>query len=339
MVKEVKNQVVGLKKEEVKKNLKKFELDILNLLKKGLNPSKISVHLNMSMPNLSYYLSSLKKQNLVKKKGYGVWEVTQFGEVKISSHKGGFQVGGMNREKLKKVRGHAFIWKAKPDRKINWKSLLNNKNIKYEKKGISETPRINIKGRKVWLGENYITVFESGSFFERNTIESKKQAIMSFLDIMEEIKSISGEFRYKFTCRRQHYGFIDSKDARHFLRKGKKILIRNEKGYWFSIDHSQNRYKEAETIHEKDADIDGLGYQRMMNSHEKTNFKVTPEFILDAFHKQSKLMKGMERMQRNDRKIMNHLSLNLKTHFEVLEGIKNAIKDLSEEIKKINKKV
>ncbi|MCK9430200.1 MAG: ArsR family transcriptional regulator, partial [Candidatus Omnitrophica bacterium] len=60
-VREVKTQV-----EEVKNN---FELDIITLLKKGLNPSKIATHLNISLPRLSYHLSSLKKQNVIKKIG------------------------------------------------------------------------------------------------------------------------------------------------------------------------------------------------------------------------------------------------------------------------------
>lgn len=394
--KELKKQVKEFKK---KKN-ENFELDIVNFIKKGLNPAKISVKLNLSMPNLQYYLSSLKKQNVIKKVGYGTWEVMPVGEVKILeklSHKGKLKDSiltknnlkkilvsekkdvclfcnikdieihhlkpkndggknslmnmipicknhhkfihsyGYNQEMLKKiedykfnikknlfkyfrkeenVRGHAFIWKVKPEKIFDWKKLLNKKRIKYVEKGISKTPRIKIDGRKVWLGKTYITIFETdwSNYFAINPIESKKKAIFDLINIIEKLKKITGEFKYKFTCKRQHYGFIDNEDAKYFIKKGKRILIKNEKGYWFSIDFSDNKYKEAETIHSTDADIDGLGYQRLMNSHERTNFKVTPEFVLNT-------MNGIQQNQLI-------FDRNMKSHLEVLDKLGSAVDSL-----------
>ena len=301
-MREVKTQV-----EEVKNN---FELDIITLLKKGLNPSKIATHLNISLPRLSYHLSSLKKQNVIKKIGYGTWEVIPTGEVKILSHKGDTQVNN--------VRGHAFIWKVQPDKKFNWKEILELNKINYTLKGISKTPRIILNNKKVWLGKNFITLFEPkwNSFFASNPIESKKNAVFELIDLIELIKQFTGEFKYKFTCKRQHYGFINNPEAMFFERKGKKILIKNEKGYWFSIDYSQNLYKEAETIHEQDADIDGLGYQGLMNSHERTNFKVTPDFILQGF---------------------NSLTQASKENNEMLKGIPEIVNQMGEQIKEYHK--
>jgi DNA-binding transcriptional ArsR family regulator len=318
--KEVKTQV-----KEVKNN---FELDIVNLLKKGLNPSKISTHLNISMPNLSYYLSLLKKQGVIEKIGYGVWKVIPSGEVKILSHKGSLQV--------KDVRGHAFIWKIKPNKKFNWIELLKEKKIEYVPKGIKQTPRIILNNKKVWLGQNYITIFEPewNSSFAINPIESKKQAIFDMLDTIKLIQEITGEFKYNFTCKRQHYGFVNNKEAMFFERKGQKILIKNEKGYWFSIDYSQNKYKEAETIHEKDADIDGMGYQRLMNSHEKTNFQVTPTFLLEALNKITENQVNNEiQVQKFTEQIKSHLLLIQEYRKENISWRKNTEKKIREEIK------
>lgn len=296
-----------MKDKEVKKN---FELDILNSIKKGLNPSKIAIQLNISLPNLSYYLSSLKKQGVIKKIGYGVWEVIPSGEVKILSQEGSSQV--------KKVRGHAFIWKIKPNKSFNWIEILNNLKVPYEMKGLQNTPRIIIDNKKVLLGKNFITIFEpkGNNFWGENPIQSKKNAIQSFLVTMEGIFNLFGEFKYNFRVRRQHYGFVNSKDAIHFESKRQSILIKNEKGYWFSIDYSSNKYREAETISEKEADIHGLQYQNYMNSHERTNFKVTPEFTLEAINKVT-----------NNQLMFDK---NIKEHFEVLQGIKEAIKELKD---------
>jgi len=61
--------------------------------------------------------------------------------------------------------------------------------------------------------------------------------------------------------------------SKAFIDKNKKILIKNEKGYWFSIDYSQIYIKKRKTIHEKDADIDGLGYQNLMNLMKEQDLK------------------------------------------------------------------
>lgn len=301
-----------VKKRKVKKD---FELDIVNLLKKGLNPAKIAIHLGISMPNLSYYLSSLKKQAVIKKLGYGTWQVIPSGEVKLLSHKASLQV--------KNVRGHAFIWKIKVIKKVfDWKTILEEREVPHIFKGIAKTPRAIINGRKVWFGKNYITIFEpkENSFFANNPIESKKDAVYEMIEVVEAIKSNLGiEFKYHFRCRRQHYGFINSQDAMHFIKKGKKILIKNEKGYWFSIDFSQNKYLEAETIHEKDADVDGMGYQRLMNSHEKTNFKVTPEFILTT-------MNGIQQNQQV-------FAENMKSHIKAIQDLGAGVRALTSAVK------
>lgn len=54
---------------------KNLDLFIFQQLKAGLNPAKISQQFNISKQRISYHLSSLKKRNLVKKIGYGTYEI------------------------------------------------------------------------------------------------------------------------------------------------------------------------------------------------------------------------------------------------------------------------
>ena len=306
-----------MEKKEVKSEKgSKFLVDILNLIKKGLNPSKICIHLNITPQKLNYYLSSLKRENIISKKGYGVWEVNPIEELKKLTHKGSLST--------KNIRGHAYIWKIKANKLFNWESLLEENNIYSELKGLKNTPRIILNKRKVWLGKNYITIFEpkDESFFGLNSTESDKEAIYQLVNTIDLLKkALQIDFKYKFTCSRHHYGHINSIEAKRVIRNGRTILIKNKRGFWFSIDFSQNKYKESEmigTIGENDADIQSLQYQNYMNSHERTNFKVTPEFTLDAINKvtQNQLM----------------FSKNIETHMEVLKGIKEAIKELKDTI-------
>lgn len=291
---------------------RKLYLDIIDSIKKGLNPSKISIKLNISLPNLSYYLSSLKREGVIRKAGYGVWEIIPSGELKINSLH--------TTERLKENRGHAFIWKVKPKTSFNWTDILNNKLIPYEIKGIAKTPRIIINGKKVWLGKE-ITIYDRNSYFGVNSIESRKFGVWELQESVIAIEKALGIdlSGYQFSCRREHHSIIENSLAIQCDREGKSILVRNESGYWFSIDNSLNLH-EAEAIGQ-DSLIDALGIQKYFNSHKQTNFKVTPEFVLQSLN-------GIIQNQ-------DYYSKNMVSHVEAIQTLSQGVKDLVEEVKQL----
>ena len=292
---------------QVKKNL---EVDILNLLKKGYNPVKISYHLNLSLPNISYYIRKLKQKGMIQKTGYGLWEV------KTLSYQ--------TNEQVKEIRGHAFIWKVRFNKQYNWKEILNNKQINYDEVGLQGTPRIILNNRKIWLGKSNIIIYfnKEDSIYAINSIESKKLAIFNLLQTINALESICGLNLgyFKFTSTREHYSSINNCLAIQCDKEGKSILVKNEEGYWFSIDNSLNLH-EAEAIG-KDSMIDSLGIQKYFNSHKQTNFKVTPEFILNT-------MNGIQQNQLIFDK-------NMKSHLEVLNKLGDAVNELKREIRKLH---
>lgn len=72
-------------KKEVKKTSKNsdFYFTIINKMKEGNSPAKISQDLNISKQKLNYYIRNLKNEGVIEKKGYGTWEVKK--EVKKRS--------------------------------------------------------------------------------------------------------------------------------------------------------------------------------------------------------------------------------------------------------------
>src|SRR3972149_5818823 len=100
---------------------KSFILDIYTSIKAGKNPSTISKKLNLSLPRISYYLRRLERDGYIKKIGYGTWKANQI-EVK------NIKLGS---KEVKKVRGHAFVWKIRIPKRMDWKKLLKNKGIDY----------------------------------------------------------------------------------------------------------------------------------------------------------------------------------------------------------------
>lgn len=60
-----------------KKGKKSFYFTIVSLINQGLAPSQICLKLNLSKQTVNYYISRLKNDDLIKKIGYGVWEINQ----------------------------------------------------------------------------------------------------------------------------------------------------------------------------------------------------------------------------------------------------------------------
>jgi biotin operon repressor len=306
---------------EVKKLTSKvdFYFTILDLLKQDKNPAQISKELNISKQKLNYYIRRLKDLGFVEKKGYGVWEV-------LRSKKDDLE--HTIKWNDKKIRGHAFIWKIK-SKQFNWIELLTKNKINYSLvRGY--TPRIFINNQKVWLAKDSIIIYDNRSFYGQNAIESRKYAVFglkSVIDTLQKQLNISlGKYLFKPT--REHYGMIKNELARQYNDKGDKLIVKDDlDGDWLWIDDSEGMLGELETGGKritKDRAGLNLEVQKWYNDMKKTNFQVTPTFILSA-------MNGIQQNQLV-------FDRNMKSHLEVLNKIGKAVEELTEAIKKLEKK-
>ena len=300
---------------EVKKIVKeKFLLDILTSIKSGENPTSISKKLNIKKQNLNYYLRELKNKGLIQKIGYGVWEVKE--STKVTNE----------------VRGHAFMWKVRiPRNLLNWNNRINilkDNGFNVKEIGIKKIPRIIINDRKVWLGNKYIIIYEPESFFGETAKESRQLAVFQLKNILENLESklkinLKENNKYYFKVRRSHYSLIKNNLAIQCNKNKEKIYVYDVEGLWFCIDNSYN-LDEAETLN-KNACNNNLGMQEYFNSLKRTNFKVTPEFILDNFNK-------IAQIQLKEANKWGEYAKHIESHTK-------AIKELSKGIKRLTKLV
>lgn len=246
---------------------KKFELDILNLLKQGLNPSKISKQLNIKLSLLSYYITKFKKLGIIKKVSYGTYEVQNITSNTLT-------------KKVKQIRGHAFIWTVKLNKKFNWLELLKNQEFKLVR---NKTPRIVVSNHKVWLGLKTITVYENKSFYANNSINSRKYAVISLIEVLDAIQSkLKINIRpYIFKPTREHYGMIKNDLARQYNRNNEKMIIKDDlEGEWLWIDDSES-LGELETKNI----VRSKQVQDWWNDNKRHDFKVTPSFLMESLSK------------------------------------------------------
>jgi len=200
-----------------------LNLFIFNCLKAGLRPSKICEKYGLKKTAVQYHLSMLKQAGLIEKVGYGVWEILkEFDEKEVqkTTRVTSRQLGSnLNLFKQDRVRGHAFQFKIKLPELRNWKNrekLFLKKDIKFEPLligGINRGQKLEFKGRKIWLTNKSIVIYEKSSYLADSSKEAQERAIQEMLSLMKSLeKYLQANFKtgkyYKFKVSRQHYSLV-----------------------------------------------------------------------------------------------------------------------------------
>ena len=340
-----------MKKEvqKLNKTTRKYNLyfTIFSLLKEGLNPSQICKKLNLKKSNVNYYVSSLKQRNLVKKIGYGTYEVADK-YVQTSTKKTSRVGTNLDELKQDQVRGHAFQFVLKlPSRFKNWKRREEIfRKIGFDFKplilgGLNRGQKIVLNDRKIWLTERSIIIYEKASYFGETASDSKDQAISGLLKLIRALErklqtNFSFAGKYKFKVSRQHYALVKNALARQYNDEGKKLNIYTDKGLWFLIDNSFNLH-EAETVHPKTGVDDNDKVKRHINNIKETPIEIleefTPKVIMNSIGQNSKnlglLMKEQVVYAQN---IKTHVS-SIQKLGSTVETLYSGIRELMETIK------
>ena len=324
MKREVQKSTGGVKRSS------SLNLSIFNHIKEGKRPSQICKILDLKKTTLQYYLSSLKQSKLIKKIGYGVWEITgKFDQkkfkkiIRVTPNNWGSKFELLLPDK---VRGHAFQFKLLiPENLRNWDrrvEILENKNFefKYLKHLFGGGQSLNIKGRKVHLTNNSVIIYERESYIADLARDSKSSAIYHFLNLVRVLErhlgadfSIQGQ--YKFRVTRQHYALIKNALAKQYDKEGKKLQVYSANGLWFVIDNSYNLH-EAETVHPKSAVSDNEKVQNFFNSlkdnptttHEiDSNLQEVKDRLKTSSENQIMLSQVLDQVNKNTVKIVKQL--------------------------------
>lgn len=330
MLKEVRNQDPS---QDTTSNLM---LSIMQQLKEGKTPTTIQHNLGMKQTTLQYYLTKLKQAGLIRKLGYGVWEVT---DKNIKSRHVGQKDTPTHRQlnlmffSPDMVRGHAFLFTLNVPKGVrNWtnekrEQFLDSHKIDYLRLKIGGSgQRIIFRGRKVWLTNKSIVIYDTGSYFAERAVEAKSTAIYKFFSIVKGIERLlhvefAVDQNYKFKVSRQHYALVRNALAKQYTEEGQKLEVRTDKGLWFIIDNSFN-LNEAETIHPKTAMTDNVKVQDFFNSLKAQPNGVTIDALLEL---SSTIQENQILFSENALKhveVITELGMGIKEMNKLLEAIK-----------------
>lgn len=317
-----------------------LDLFVFQQIKAGLNPAKISQQFNLKKQRVDYYLSSLKERGLIKKVGYGTYEILKNYEQKKSKKTTRIDMhnprDNLDLFKPDSVRAHAFQFTLSINPNLrNWdkrEHLLKQAGIKFKPLRLyGGAQSLQFKGRKVWLTRKSIIIFEKSSYMAENSTEARKYAVYDFLAFVGALERyLKADFgatrqdRLKFKVSRQHYALIKNALAKQYDKEGKKLEVSNEKGQWFIIDNSFN-LNEAETIHPQTADKDNIKVQAFFNGIKKFE-GFTPEFVVNSIGQNAQNLESY--------------AIHLKAHVESVQKLGDAVQKLTQKIEELdNRKV
>lgn len=329
MLKEVKKTTRG------DKTSKNFYFTVFSLIKQGLSPAKICEDLSISKQKLNYYLSSLKHSGFIKKIGYGVWTISK--EFDLKEVKKTTRVAKRQLEEMKSdtVRGHAFQFVLQlPKNLPNWdkrEEIFNKMGFNYAPLvlgGINRGQKIKFKGRKIWLTDGSIILYEKSSFMADTAELAKDYAISNIMSVLRALeKVLRADFsfagKYKFRVSRQHYALVKNALAKQYDKEGKKLKIYNHTGLWFLIDNSFNLH-EAETVHSKTAVQDNTKVQNFFNGLKETE-NYTPQFVVTALANQTQNL--------------DQYAIHLKSHIKSVQDLGAGVTELVKVIQELKSEI
>jgi hypothetical protein len=248
---------------------------LLNHIRLGKKPISLVKQLNISPQLLHYYLKGLKDKGIIRKLTKGVWEIVK-DNLELNS-------------KVKSIRAHGFIWIIKLPMEIkHWEDraeILKKNNIDFLRKG--NTIRILIKGKKVWLNNKSIIIYEPKSFYATLPLETRKLAVYELLETIKSIENTIGInlHGFGFKTKREHYALVKNDIAIQVNKDGEKLYLTDNGEWWGVIDKSHNG-DEFEFFKTKSYSglVNSNGALGYYNEHKDTNWQVTPKFTLEVIN-------------------------------------------------------
>lgn len=273
--------------------LNECELDIvMKLLIKDFTKAQIRKKLGLKPSTLANRLRRLEDLGFIERDGKYLIKVLK--KTLPSSHMHPRVTRNQVHMKLNK-RGHAYNFRIIFP---NEKDLRKKPNVINElRKGkLTKLPFDSLKFTKdknsIWINKETLTIYSNNSYYSDDALLTKFRALKEIDTLVKNLKQ-RFEFRgiYGIEVFREHYGLIFNKFAKWVLKQGKKFYLKdkgNKAILW--VDDSRKDDINLEEFEGKDA-LKINKADKFFESQEKTDWKVTPEFILNGFAETTEAIK------------------------------------------------
>jgi len=300
--------------------------EVLHLLSKGLTKAEIKKKLNIKASALSNHLRRLEHSGYIQRKGKFVIEVLQ------SSYSHHRVTKNQVHKKLNK-RGHAYNFRIVFPKEEN---LILKPKVQHEFEvgNLQKLPFGSLKfirdKNSIWINKGSLTIYSNNSYYSDNALHSKFRALKEIDNLVIYLKDRFGFGGvYGIEVFREHYGLIFNKFAKWILKKGRKLYVKdkgNKTTLW--VDNSRKDDQGLEEFEGGDP-IEINTADNYFNSHEKTGWKVTPEFTLNK-------LQGHDQIIEKSMKVLEGYAEQIALHLKVEQEQLITQKKMQEMLEKIS---
>jgi hypothetical protein len=176
-------------------------------------------------------------------------------------------------------------------------NLLEKPKVKHELdlKNLEKLPFGSLKliknNNSIWINKKSLTIYSNNSYYSDNALHSKFRSLKEIDKLVVYLKDRFGfSGIYGIEIFREHYGLIFNKFAQWILKSKRKLYVKdkgNKTTLW--VDNSREddiglkEFEGSDPMEINSAD-------NYFKSHEKTNWKVTPEFTLNKIQDHDKII-------------------------------------------------
>lgn len=289
---------------------KDFYLMVYDYIQKGINPKKICELEKISKQRLNYYLSSLKKQDLIKKIGYGTWIINPKKQVKTSKK----EVTDSNKSVGVPFARLHRVQISLPIRQ--WVKPLQFDGLPVV--GAVSYHVVKVKGIKVKVFDKVLDCYVGGDFVGNSRGEAQLQ-LLNFLKvwIVNVEKELSVKVRrdflggFDFVVSGSELANVGHPVALHHSRKREKFRIVDKFGELRMVIDKSLKVPELEFVKRKKS---GMDYQ-----------KVVDELYPDVLSGEWRDLKLLKKDFYSSMKLMGD---NFRSHVSLVKEIKGLIKEL-----------
>lgn len=302
---------------------KDFDFIILSAID-GTSERTAAKRLKMSQQNLQYYTNPLKKKLILKKIGYGTWQV-DWERWKKTSKK---TKSSLYLPSQKEIRGHYWQIKLKLPHLPKWnkrRAMMDKLEIKY-KPIHAQMESTSFNGTSVWFSSKSIIVHLSKDIIADTPDESYSYAIYEFEKIIKRIESLFKvslkiNKRYQFKVGNSHYAILRNWLAKQYNKEKKKLYVFDHEGCWLICDFSEGQ-----------DELEGIGKKA------KENTTIVQDFFNDLKRTELKPSQILQMIGRTDKNInnltekLNFYAENNISHVQLLKDLNIAVNRLSKAV-------
>ena len=299
-----------------------------------------TIELFFKLPKRTAYnrLQRLLNMNLVENI-YPIWRIAK-------NQASYLNVATLLEDDKKNIQAHKFSFTLKLMKTPDWWKKRENKLIRLKdfscqpvKWGHSPYQNLRKDGFLIQMFSSSIVFINQKQYWNDDPYNAFIEALE---DALELLRFIEERFKFKFladevpqfSVRSMHMVKLKDSVAERCKKEGKgyEVSIDGEKRVW--VDLSEPFGREAGHKNYAPEDLTRL-QERDSDVLEKD--PSLPSEVDKRISQITEMIGSVSQNQVQHQESMVYLDKNLKTHFEVLEGIKGAVKDLAKEVKKLKK--